>query len=157
MTQNDKDIDFEVLARKLRAIVDSPDFDSERFAKWQALATLSDKHDSGMIGWFRRAPTFDFERFAERQQALAEQNEKLAKRRDTMPRISEALLALMAPRGLADAIIGDAEEQYHANVERFGAGKARRLYRIDVLKSVLPIAWTAFRRLTIFALIARLF
>jgi hypothetical protein len=62
-------------------------------------------------------------------------------------------LALAARREQREAIVGDADERFAANVKRFGRKRAVRLYWAEVIRSALPLLWAAIKRLGIATLL----
>jgi hypothetical protein len=72
------------------------------------------------------------------------------------PAYAEWVVALLAPRRTADALLGDLEEQFHRNRSTRGLRRARWLYRAQVLNSIAPLLWAAAKRIGVVALLGRM-
>ncbi|HZP74849.1 MAG TPA: permease prefix domain 2-containing transporter [Pseudolabrys sp.] len=57
------------------------------------------------------------------------------------PKFAEVLLTLFARTKQQRAAIGDLNERYSENCERYGSKRANRLYWAEALQSLLPLAW----------------
>ena len=59
---------------------------------------------------------------------------------------------MLAKSEVRVALIGDLEQQFKAQIVKFGLRRARWLYRSDMLRSIGPLLWQATKRLGIAAL-----
>ncbi|MHC1944020.1 hypothetical protein IF803_06500 [Bradyrhizobium sp. UFLA06-06] len=62
-------------------------------------------------------------------------------KRSSPPVTAAFLLAFIAPKDSAQALLGDLEEMFQKNAERFGDKQATRMYWFEVARSIGPIAW----------------
>lgn len=62
------------------------------------------------------------------------------------PRLAEAAFAWFAPRKTADCQLGDLQELYVKNVERYGSNRARWLYWLEVFPAITGAAWRLLKR-----------
>ena len=67
--------------------------------------------------------------------------------RSAPPPQATFLLALVAPKNSVQALLGDLEEIFQKNTERFGETRARRMYWFEVARSVGPSIWRWLTRL----------
>ncbi|MGY8709513.1 permease prefix domain 2-containing transporter [Bradyrhizobium sp. 18BD] len=74
-------------------------------------------------------------------------------KRSTPPAVAAFLLAFIAPKNSAQALLGDLEEMFQRNAERFGDSQARRMYWFEVARSVGPIVWRWIKRMGIVTLV----
>jgi hypothetical protein len=74
--------------------------------------------------------------------------------RSLPPGMAEWLIALLAPRRKAESILGDFEERYFRDCQRRGRPRAVSLYWARTLASILPLAWSLFRKVGVIALCA---
>ncbi|WP_445222473.1 permease prefix domain 2-containing transporter [Bradyrhizobium sp. Pa8] len=70
-----------------------------------------------------------------------------ATKRATPPAPAEFLLAFIAPKNSAQAFLGDLEELFQKNAERFGEPQARRMYWFEVARSFGPLVWQWIKRM----------
>jgi hypothetical protein len=63
------------------------------------------------------------------------------------PMLAEFLISCLAPKNTAQALLGDLQEMFEQNAERFGEKQARRKYWMQVANSVLPLVWHWLKRL----------
>lgn len=68
-------------------------------------------------------------------------------KRSTPPATAAFLLAFIAPKNSAQAQLGDLEEIFQKNVDRFGEREARRLYWFEVARSFGPLVWQWVKRM----------
>ena len=68
---------------------------------------------------------------------------------DNPPPFAERCMMLFASRSTREAVIGDMEQQFQANCQRFGIKRARRLYWAETIHSLGPLIWTAIKRVGI--------
>lgn len=68
-------------------------------------------------------------------------------KRSSPPATAAFLLAFVAPKNLAQALLGDLEEIFQKNAERFGDSQARRMYWLEVARSFGPLAWQWIKRM----------
>ncbi len=59
-------------------------------------------------------------------------------RDEVPPAFAEVLLAALANPRKADALVGDLSEQFRSNVQKYGPARARRLYWVQVGRSIGP-------------------
>jgi hypothetical protein len=62
------------------------------------------------------------------------------------PRVAALMLSFIAPTNSAQAFLGDLEEMFQKNVERFGEQQARRTYWSQVAGSFGPLLWEWLKR-----------
>lgn len=67
--------------------------------------------------------------------------------RPTPPRLAELLVALVCRRDERAFVLGDFRESFDAEVARVGAREARRWYRREALRSLMPLATRRLGRL----------
>ena len=70
------------------------------------------------------------------------------------PALGEILLGVFVPKRSRDTIIGDFNERFHLNRERYGDKRAKRFYWIDVLREIKPMVARLLRKVGLFALLA---
>jgi hypothetical protein len=75
---------------------------------------------------------------------------------DNPPGLAEWLVALVAPKRRADAVLGDLEERFHRNVDSLGLRRARARYWAEALRSIGPILWMKAKQLGLLALVAEI-
>ncbi len=71
--------------------------------------------------------------------------------RDLPPKLGEGLLLLVCRSDLADAIAGDLQEKFKADIRDDGLRRAKFRYWIRVLRSVGPLAVSRLRNWGLFA------
>jgi hypothetical protein len=69
------------------------------------------------------------------------------------PVIAEAMISLFTPKHFADAQLGDMQEIFVANAQRFGLRRAKRLYWYEVARSVGPIFFHWLKRVGFIAVL----
>jgi hypothetical protein len=69
------------------------------------------------------------------------------------PAIAQTLIALFAQERFADAQLGDMQEIFETNVKRHGLQRAKRLYWLEVLRSVGPIFFHWLKRIGFIAVL----
>jgi hypothetical protein len=74
-------------------------------------------------------------------------------KKESPPALAETVLALLTPKRTVDAQIGDMQEMFIKNVERFGLGRARRLYWYEVFRSVWPALKRIGKKIGIFGFV----
>jgi hypothetical protein len=62
------------------------------------------------------------------------------------PRLAEFLFSLFASKKTVDAQLGDLQEVFDHNVERYGVARARMRYWSQVLRAVGPNVWRLIRK-----------
>lgn len=77
----------------------------------------------------------------------AQQSASPARKRSSPPAPAAFLLALMAPKNSAQALLGDLEEIFQKNAEKFGDSRARRMYWFEVARSMGPLVWQWIKRM----------
>jgi hypothetical protein len=73
--------------------------------------------------------------------------------RSTPPAAAAFLLALIASKNSAQALLGDLEEVFQKNAERFGDSEARKMYWFEVARSVRPLVWQWIKRMGFITLV----
>jgi hypothetical protein len=63
------------------------------------------------------------------------------------PRFAEFLFSLLAPKKSVDVQLGDLQEIFEGNVDRFGVRRARMLYWAQVLRAIGPGIWRRIKKL----------
>jgi hypothetical protein len=71
--------------------------------------------------------------------------------RELPPKFGEGLLLLFCNSDLADAIAGDLQERFEADIRGAGFRRAKFRYWMRVLKSVGPLIFSRIRNLGLFA------
>jgi hypothetical protein len=71
--------------------------------------------------------------------------------RPTPPRLGEALLLLFCRSDLADAVAGDLQEKFDADIRNVGLRRAKFRYWIRVVRSVGPLIFARLRNWGLFA------
>jgi hypothetical protein len=69
------------------------------------------------------------------------------------PPLAVFCISLLAPKNTAQAILGDLQELFHKNVERFDEKQARRMYWMEVVANVRPLLLTWLKRIGFFTLL----
>ncbi|MDI4236171.1 permease prefix domain 2-containing transporter [Bradyrhizobium sp. Arg237L] len=69
------------------------------------------------------------------------------RKRSSPPTSAAFLLAFIAPKNSAQALLGDLEEMFQENVARFGERQARKMYWFEVARSVGPLVWQWVKRM----------
>jgi hypothetical protein len=62
------------------------------------------------------------------------------------PVLAESLFALIAPTASAETQLGDLQELFDSQVERYGLSRARRFYWMQVIRAVGPRVWRALTK-----------
>jgi hypothetical protein len=62
-------------------------------------------------------------------------------------------VSFFAPKNLAQSFLGDLEEMYQKNAERFGEAHARRKYWMQVASSLGPLLWQWLKRVGFFTIL----
>jgi hypothetical protein len=75
------------------------------------------------------------------------------KERATPPVIAELFISFLAPKNSAQALLGDLQEMFEKNAERYGAKQASRNYSIEVARSFGPLLWQWFKRVGFFTVL----
>lgn len=68
-------------------------------------------------------------------------------KRTSPPASAALLLAFIAPKNSAQALLGDLEEMFQKNADKFGEDRARRMYWLEAARSVGPIVWQWVKRM----------
>lgn len=69
------------------------------------------------------------------------------------PRLAAFLLAFIAPKNSAQAFLGDLQEMFQKNVDRFGETQARRVYWSQVASSFGPLLLQWLKRIGFFTVL----
>jgi hypothetical protein len=69
------------------------------------------------------------------------------------PKMAEALFAIFSSKKSADAQLGDLQEMFEKDSDRFGVQRARRFYWIRVFKSIMPALVLKLRKIGVFGII----
>jgi hypothetical protein len=69
------------------------------------------------------------------------------------PRLAEAAFALLAPRATVDSQLGDLQEIFSNNVQRYGSRRARWLYWLEVVRAIAPAMFRLAKRIGFIGLI----
>lgn len=70
---------------------------------------------------------------------------------ESPPRFAETLVQLFAPKRTVQHLLGDLQEVFEKNCNRFGKARARRLYWAQVLRAIGPGIWRRIKRLGLIA------
>ncbi len=73
------------------------------------------------------------------------------------PAAAEWLLGLFTTDETRDALLGDLEERFSADCQRFGQKFARRRYLMAAMRSAGPLMWSRLKRLGLFVMIYKAF
>jgi hypothetical protein len=84
------------------------------------------------------------------QARMKAENITTSLRQEKPPRLAEFCISLLAPRNTAQALLGDLQEMFQANVRRLGEQEARRKYWLQVAASARPLLWTWIKRIGLF-------
>lgn len=76
-----------------------------------------------------------------------------AKESASPPFLAEFVVSFLAPEKSAQAFLGDLQEIFHKNVDRFGEQQARRKYWLQVASSVGPLLWLWLKRIGFFTVL----
>ena len=68
------------------------------------------------------------------------------------PTVAEWLMMIISKPEAREGRIGDLEQQFQANVKRFGLKRAKRLYWAEVIRAVGPLIFQAIKRLGLYTL-----
>jgi hypothetical protein len=74
-------------------------------------------------------------------------------KRSSPPAPAAFLLAFIAPKNSAQALLGDLEEMFQKNAEKFGDDQARRMYWFEVARSLGPLVWQWVKRMGFITLV----
>jgi hypothetical protein len=69
------------------------------------------------------------------------------------PMLAEFIVSFFAPKNLAQSFLGDLQEMYQKNAERFGEAHARREYWMQVASSLGPLLWQWLKRVGFFTIL----
>lgn len=69
------------------------------------------------------------------------------------PALAEAVFSFLTSKLTADAELGDLQELFLKNVDRFGQARARRLYWYEVLQAVRPALFRIAKKLGIYGIV----
>ena len=75
---------------------------------------------------------------------------KVRKEPGTPPVLAELFISFLAPKNSAQGLLGDLQEMFQKNAERYGAKQARRRYWIEVVRSFVPLLWQWLKRIGLF-------
>lgn len=90
------------------------------------------------------------------QEGLEREAEQVAPppaKRSHPPAPAAFLLAFIAPKNSAQALLGDLEEMFQKNADRFGDSQARRMYWFEVARSLRPLVWQWIKRMGLVTLV----
>jgi hypothetical protein len=93
----------------------------------------------------------------ERLEIVAEELAPPPHKRSSPPASAALLLAFIAPKHSAQALLGDLEEMFQKNADRFGEDRARRLYWFEVARSIGPLVWQWVKRMGFITLLVDYF
>jgi hypothetical protein len=74
-------------------------------------------------------------------------------KRAAPPMLAEFLVSFLAPKASAQSFLGDLQEMYQKNIERFGEPQARWKYWIEVARSFGPLLWQWLKRVGFFTVL----
>jgi hypothetical protein len=66
---------------------------------------------------------------------------------------AELFISYLAPKNLGQAFLGDLQEMFQKNVDRFGEKQARRKYWMQVASSLGPLIWQWLKRIGFFTVL----
>jgi hypothetical protein len=69
------------------------------------------------------------------------------------PFLAEFFISFLAPKTSGQAFLGDLEEMFHKNAERYGAKQARRKYWMEVARSFAPLVLQWLKRIGFFTIL----
>lgn len=69
------------------------------------------------------------------------------------PAIAEFLLFLLGSKRTVDAIVGDFEQLFRADLAEFGVVRARRRYWWRVLRNIGPAVWAKVKKISLIGII----
>jgi hypothetical protein len=87
-------------------------------------------------------------------ESLTKTKEQSQPKKAAPPMLAEFLLSFLAPKASAQSFLGDLQEMYQKNTERFGEPQARRKYWIEVARSFGPLLWQWLKRIVAVAVSA---
>jgi hypothetical protein len=93
----------------------------------------------------------------ERLDKVSQQSAPQLPKRSSPPATAAFLLAFIAPKNSAQALLGDLEEIFQKNAERFGDSQARRMYWFEVARSMGPLIWQWIKRMGFITLVVDYF
>jgi hypothetical protein len=70
---------------------------------------------------------------------------------ESPPQFAETLVQSLAPKRTVQHLLGDLQEVFEKNCNRFGEARARRLYWAQVLRAIGPGIWRRIKRLGLIA------
>lgn len=71
----------------------------------------------------------------------------------TPPMLAELFISFLAPKNSAQGLLGDLEEMFQKNADRYGAKQARRKYWMEVARSFGPLLWQWLKRIGFFTVL----
>nr|WP_249804139.1 permease prefix domain 2-containing transporter [Bradyrhizobium sp. 193] len=88
-------------------------------------------------------------------QANADLLQAHSKRRKaaTPPILAELFISFLAPKNSAQGLLGDLQELFQKNAERYGTKQARQKYWIEVARSFGPLLWQWLKRVGFFTVL----
>jgi hypothetical protein len=69
------------------------------------------------------------------------------------PMLAELFISFLAPKNSAQGLLGDLQEMFQKNAERYGTKQARRKYWIEVGRSFGPLLWQWLKRIGFFTVL----
>lgn len=76
---------------------------------------------------------------------------------ESPPKVAEFLLRLFVASRDVDVVVGDLEEQYHKDMTKVGALRARRKYYTEAARSILSALWEIVEAAGLWEWIRRMF
>lgn len=89
----------------------------------------------------------------ERLDKVSQESAAQPSKRSSPPASAAILLAFVAPKHSAQALLGDLEEMFQRNVDKFGDRAARRIYWFEAARSVWPLVWRLIKRMGFITLV----
>jgi hypothetical protein len=83
--------------------------------------------------------------------------ENIQSKTSSPPLFAEMFLSFLAPKNSAQAQLGDLQEMFEKNAERFGEKQARRKYWMQVAQSLAPLLWQWLKRVGFFTVLVDYF
>jgi hypothetical protein len=83
------------------------------------------------------------------QTGAVKQEKSVTKHRRDPPKLAEFLLTMLATNRSSKAMIGDLNERFTSEFEKFGSGRSVRLYWARTLQSLGPLLWRAIGKMVV--------
>jgi hypothetical protein len=88
---------------------------------------------------------------------LDEQSATKSTREVAPPAFAELVISFLAPKNSVQSQLGDLQEMFRKNADRFGEKQARRIYWKQVARSIAPLLWQWLKRLGFFTVVLEYF